>query len=211
MFKRSKKKDAVVYEAPTSNLRYHFMAKVVVIGDKASGKTTLAKKYCQNVFRQDYLPTIGVNFETKELPVDDEGVGKKMLLQLWDLAGDEHFGWVREGYYGGTRGCIMVVDTTREETLKHVEGWFHEMYNSGVPSVVPTVLLCNKSDLESHRQVYPKQVKEMLDMIYDTNECKGYRKLPVQVFETSAKTGQNVEASFTALAGMILDRIRHKY
>ena len=64
-----------------------YMAKVLIIGDSAVGKTNLLLRYVSLEYKQSHIPTIGVDFKTKVVPVD----GKKIKLQLWDTAGQERF------------------------------------------------------------------------------------------------------------------------
>lgn len=66
-----------------SRTEANYFAKVVIIGDSGVGKTNILLKLCNNVFRNNYVATIGIDFQTKELKVDDMAV----RLQIWDTAG----------------------------------------------------------------------------------------------------------------------------
>lgn len=59
------------------------LAKVIIVGDSGVGKTNLLTSFCEGVFKQSYVATIGVDFKIKVLDVD----GKRMKLQIWDTAG----------------------------------------------------------------------------------------------------------------------------
>lgn len=103
---------------------YDFIAKVIVVGDSTVGKTCLILRYSQDIFKENFLPTIGqsillhellldtmsqcsiyasgVDFKTKTIILDD---GKKLKLQLWDTAGQERFDSLRKGFYRGAKVC----------------------------------------------------------------------------------------------------------
>lgn len=60
-----------------------FLAKVIIIGDSGVGKTNLLTKFCEGVFKDSYVATIGVDFKLKTITVD----GARVKLQIWDTAG----------------------------------------------------------------------------------------------------------------------------
>ena len=62
---------------------HDFLAKVIIIGDSGVGKTNLLTKFCDGVFKDSYVATIGVDFKLKTIHVDDS----KIKLQIWDTAG----------------------------------------------------------------------------------------------------------------------------
>ena len=61
----------------------NFLSKVIIIGDSGVGKTILMTKFCDGVFKDTYVATIGVDFKLKTVSVDDS----KIKLQIWDTAG----------------------------------------------------------------------------------------------------------------------------
>ncbi len=54
--------------------------KIIVIGRAGSGKTSLVRKFTRNKFTQNYNMTIGVEFESAEINIDNQQV----QLQIWD-------------------------------------------------------------------------------------------------------------------------------
>jgi small GTP-binding protein len=59
------------------------LAKVVIIGDSGVGKTKMMTKYCEGVFKESYVATIGVDFKLKDIKIGD----LQIRLQIWDTAG----------------------------------------------------------------------------------------------------------------------------
>jgi small GTP-binding protein len=174
-----------------------WILKLLMIGDTATGKSSLTLKYCKNEFHETYMETIGVDFLTKRVMVYDKGAPTWVGMQVWDIGAQQRFDSIRPPFYRGAMACAVVVDTTRKETLGHVPAWLDEMYKVVEP-VIPTVLLLNKSDLKDERKMDDKNVRSVLNKI--NNTYPGYKEMPVKVFETSAKEGKNVELAFTTLA-----------
>jgi small GTP-binding protein len=161
--------------------------KVCIVGDFAVGKTSSVARCVNNVFSDKYLTTVGVKIDTKEMQVGGSGVPVKLVI--WDIAGTDRFSAVEFSYLRGSSGFILVVDGTRAHTLdvaKRLRAETHERYGE-----LPSVMLLNKSDLESEWEIDETTI----------NELKNDGFLP---FITSAKTGGNVEQAFQRLAELIV-------
>ncbi len=155
--------------------------KVCLIGAYAVGKTSLVSRFVSGIFSEDYLTTVGVKIDRRELEVD----GREVLLMVWDLAGRDEFQSVRKSYLQGAAGFVYVVDGTRRETL---DGAREEMVEiAGLFPDVPGVLLLNKRDLVEEWELDGEAVAE-------------FREAGLAVMETSAKTGENVAEAFAYLA-----------
>nr|MDO8080387.1 GTP-binding protein [Candidatus Freyarchaeota archaeon] len=164
-----------------------FIFKIVVVGDGAVGKTSLVKKYSENTFRDDYLPTIGSGFATKRLTID----GKEITYQIWDLGGQPQFRVVRQNFYRGSRGVVYVFDISRRETLENLGKWKEEV--SEFCGSVPSILIGNKIDL-------PRKVETR------EGECYG-RSFNAPYFETSVLQNTNVSEVFESIGRLMLERI----
>ena len=165
--------------------------KVMVIGDPAVGKTSLIKRYVQDVFDDRYLNTIGAKVMKKELGVNRPDTGEivDLKLILWDIAGQETYEIVKKAYYRGASGAIVVCDSTRKETMDHLHRWIENLFD--VSDVIPMVIIINKIDLDEEAQFNEEQVLEE------------YAPYGAAVFMTSAKTGENVERIFHELGKLI--------
>ncbi len=165
--------------------------KVVVIGDPAVGKTSLIKRFVQDVFDDRYLNTIGAKVMKKELGVNRPDTGEivDLKLILWDIAGQESYEIVKKAYYRGASGAIVVCDSTRKETMDDLHRWIENLFD--VTDVIPLVIIINKIDLDEETQFTEEQASE---------EFAAYG---AGVFRTSAKTGENVERIFHELGKLI--------
>ncbi len=164
--------------------------KIVMLGDGAVGKTALTLRFTEDYFESDYKRTIGSDFAIKkiELPELDTNV----VLQVWDLAGQERFEVVRAGFYRGARGGLLVYDVTRKRTFMNIDKWREEaIKNAG--REIPMVVVANKVDLVDSRVV-------------DQGEGKEYAEEHDFLYvESSALTGQNVEESYAALCKSMIE------
>lgn len=69
------------------NQRVDYVFKVVLIGDSAVGKSQLLARFARNEFSLDSKATIGVEFQTRTLTIDQ----KTIKAQIWDTAGQERY------------------------------------------------------------------------------------------------------------------------
>lgn len=66
---------------------YDYLFKVVLIGDSGVGKSNLLSRFTRNEFSLESKSTIGVEFATRSISVDN----KMIKAQIWDTAGQERF------------------------------------------------------------------------------------------------------------------------
>ena len=184
-----------IFRKMTFNTNQTF--KIVLIGDGAVGKTSLRRTFMGKSFRENYILTIGADFSIKDL--DFEGYPVK--LQIWDLAGQPRFSDVRGAYYMGCYGAVVVFDITRPNTFSNIDYWINELIKFNDNKLVPMIIIGNKSDL---RETSPPeiQVTKMAAEAYamTLSQWGGFK---ISYMETSAKTGENVENSFTNLINSI--------
>lgn len=124
-----------------------YACKVIVVGESATGKTSLIQRYTVGTFEKNYKATIGVDFCLKEMIINPHTI---VSLQLWDIAGQDRFTNLTRTYYREARGAFVVFDVTKEKTLDAVLKWKQDIDSKvTLPSgkVIPIVLLANKCDL----------------------------------------------------------------
>eukprot|EP00485_Elphidium_margaritaceum_P000184 CAMPEP_0202694834 /NCGR_PEP_ID=MMETSP1385-20130828/8587_1 /ASSEMBLY_ACC=CAM_ASM_000861 /TAXON_ID=933848 /ORGANISM="Elphidium margaritaceum" /LENGTH=213 /DNA_ID=CAMNT_0049350745 /DNA_START=46 /DNA_END=687 /DNA_ORIENTATION=+ len=163
------------------------LLKIIILGDSGVGKTAIMHKYATNQFIEHHKPTIGADFSTKDIIIDD----KSITLQLWDTAGQERFQSLGNAFYRGADACILVYDITNEQSFEKIESWRENFINQASPEKVdefPFLLLGNKSDLAGSRKVN------------ETN-AKSYAQTNNMIFyETSALNGQHIDIAIRNIA-----------
>ncbi|KAK8476415.1 hypothetical protein V6N11_068368 [Hibiscus sabdariffa] len=102
---------------------YDYLFKVVLIGDSGVGKSNLLSRFTKNEFSLESKSTIGVEFATRSIRVDD----KVVKAQIWDTAGQERYRAITSAYYRGAVGALLVYDVTRHVTFENVERWLKEL------------------------------------------------------------------------------------
>ncbi len=155
--------------------------KIVLIGYFNVGKSSLIRRFVQNIFTDDYLVTIGVHILKKKLIVND--VEKTLII--WDIEGKEDVKTVRPSYLMGTSGFIYVIDPTRIHTYQNLNEEI-KFIKKNYPNT-PIIIVANKCDLIDIEAFK----KELLDLEIEID------------FLTSAKTAENVEQIFINLSNKI--------
>jgi small GTP-binding protein len=139
------------------------LAKVIVVGDPAVGKTSLSSVLSNNVFPIEYNMTIGVDF----FVIREKTENKKWKLHLWDTAGQESFKSITKSYYRECAICLLVFDLTNSGSFDNLASWRREV--AELNKDVFFVLVGNKSDLERRRIVSTEKAEkwaESFDMKY---------------------------------------------
>ncbi|KAL8140428.1 hypothetical protein V2J09_006449 [Rumex salicifolius] len=165
---------------------YDYLFKVVLIGDSGVGKSNLLTRFTRNEFSLESKSTIGVEFATRSIRVDE----KVIKAQIWDTAGQERYRAITSAYYRGAVGALLVYDVTRNVTFENVERWLKELRDHTDSSIV-VMLVANKADLRHLRAVPTDAGKEFAER---EKTC---------FMETSALESMNVEDAFTEVLRQI--------
>jgi small GTP-binding protein len=171
--------------------------KLALCGDGAVGKTSLRRKYMGLGFSSSYLMTLGADFSVQPISfVNPTGDTISVKLQIWDLAGQQTFSSVRPMYYQGINSAILVYDCTKRSTFENIFYWVEEIKRHAIRHLNSIILLANKKDLRNEMIVSSEEGKILAKEIAD--DFNG--KFKIHFFETSAKTGENVDQAFKKIA-----------
>lgn len=166
--------------------------KIVVLGAAHVGKTCIINRFCNGVFNEKTLSTIGAGFYSHTVCINDFEVN----LMIWDTAGEERFRSVAPSLLRGASGLILVYDITNPQSFKELDVYiqmFLDTFTTADTENLPVILLANKNDLEDDQIG-----EECLQSWKDSNHVKMFYKV-------SAKTGQNISDAFTTFAEFLVE------
>jgi small GTP-binding protein len=177
------------------------MAKIVLLGDGAVGKTSIRKRYLGLGFRESHMMTIGADFSTKDIKIDND---RTISAQIWDLAGQSQFAPVRKRFYQGTQGAFLVFDVTNQQSFLNLNLWIRELWINNNAKKVPIIIIGNKIDLKNERKVTNNEGNKYRDFLLNKPELKG---IDAAYIETSAKDGTNIEDAFQNMSRIVYESV----
>jgi small GTP-binding protein len=163
--------------------------KILTIGESGVGKTCILRRFVENKFLKNHLATIGIDFKTKTLNINNQ----EIKLKIWDTAGQERFRNITTQYYKGADGIVLIYDVTDDASYEKIRDWMEQILSNTKREDIGLVLLGNKCDMEP-RAVTEEQGNKMAE------------ELKVSYFETSALTGQGINEAFNELTRDIMKR-----
>ena len=172
----------------SSNENNEINLKILILGDSSVGKTSLLLKYADGYFPTIYVATIGVEYKIKQINLK----GVNINLQIWDTAGQERFRGITKNFMKGADGIMYVYDITQKQTFDNLKSWIRQSEDS--TEGFKKIIIGNKSDLETEREVSKESLKKFCD-------DKGFTGV-----EVSAKLGTKVNEAFEYLANMIVGK-----
>ena len=175
-------------------MNFDYLFKYIIIGDAAVGKSNLLLRYTHGQFKPEYQLTIGVEFGAKNITISN----KTYRIQIWDTAGQENFRSITRAYYKNSACALVVYDISNRESFDNISSWIEDC-KSQSPQTIFMVLVGNKNDLEDKRAVTFEEGQELAE------------KNKMMFFETSAKTGKNVDEIFFRSAENIAKKIDENY
>ena len=105
--------------------------KIIIIGDSGVGKSCLSLRATKNIFESLYSPTIGFEFLTIFIKVDD----KPIKLQIWDTCGQEVYRSLISSFYNNSSLAILVYSIENEDSFNNLEFWLNELRTKGNPDI----------------------------------------------------------------------------
>ncbi len=163
--------------------------KILTIGESGVGKTCVLRRFVENKFLKNHLATIGIDFKTKTLNINNQ----EIKLKIWDTAGQERFRNITTQYYKGADGIVLVYDVTDEASYEKIRDWMEQILSNTQQEEIGLVLLGNKCDMDP-RSVTEEMGKKMAE------------ELKINYFETSALNGQGIKEAFEQLTRDIMKK-----
>ena len=172
---------------------YDYIFKIVLIGDTCVGKSCILVRFSDDVFVENYVTTIGVDFRFKTMIVKN----KIAKIQIWDTAGQERYRSITTAYYRGAAAIIICCDSTNKESFYNINNWIDEI-SKYTDKDVDKLVLMNKCDLVEERQI-------------DKNEISKFEKENgIKIMEVSAKTGNGIDKAFEYIIEKLIDKNEKK-
>jgi small GTP-binding protein len=165
--------------------------KIVALGSSGVGKSSIIQRLVSGSFNESRSITCGADFFTHPINTG----GDTFKLQIWDTAGQERFRAISKAYFRCAAGAILVFDITDHKSFEDLQGWLNDLQRLALPNAY-VLLVANKCDLDSARQVGASEIKVFSEMHQ------------LNTIETSALSGLNIETAFTRLTSEIVTRIR---
>jgi small GTP-binding protein len=165
--------------------------KVLLVGDPNVGKSSIIRRLLLDDFDETYNATIGVDLSAVALTIE---AITPVILTVIDLGGQAGFTELRSQYYKGAHFAVFVYDITERVSFEDLPTWFDGLQEA-VPGLINDELLGmvigNKADMIKMRQVAEIEGRTYAD------------ELRVPFYETSAKTGENVNLAFNRIAKVL--------
>jgi len=161
----------------------------MLAGEGTTGKTSLLQRVKYGHFGKTYRMTIGGDVVILDLVVNNFNI----RLLCWDSAGKSRFSCIRQAFYKGMKGFIIVFDISWRGSFETVPSWYYELQNTAPD--VPWCLVGNKIDLEAVRQVSQEEARTLAIELG-----------AISYIETSAKTAVEVHTPFEKLTEQMILR-----
>jgi len=175
--------------------------KLLVVGNPKCGKSSIINRYVNKSFDPKYKSTVGTDFMRKKvvvkLPGSDRRVG--VLLQFWDIAGQDRFQKVTRPFFKGAKGVVIVCDVSREGTVEAVRNWKEEIDNFSDNKDLPVVLFANKADLLAGPMEEAVKMGATMERMCADQNILGW-------WITSARTGECLDEGFRTLVQRIAEK-----
>ena len=172
-------------------MNYDEKCQLLIIGDSTVGKTSILSRFANGTFNSNYLATVGLDNFTKDETIDN----KTVRIKIWDTAGQERYKALTKGFFRNAQGIMIVYDVTNAETFENLQIWIKSIKDHMGPDTenIPSIIIGNKVDSEE------REVKFEEAELF----AKGYN---YPYFETSAKTGQNIDQTIRYLVKEVINK-----
>ena len=157
---------------------YNF--KIILLGNSNVGKTSIMKRYIDQNFEEKYFNTIGVDYEIKNIKILEEYV----KLSVWDTAGQEKYRSINKRYYIGSDACFLVFDLTSKQSFDDLIESYNDFCQYGEKNAKEHIVVLGNKSYINKKEVNEEEINKFMD------------EKNLKYFETSAKTGKNINECF---------------
>mmetsp|Transcript_20736 Transcript_20736/g.30849 ORF Transcript_20736/g.30849 Transcript_20736/m.30849 type:complete len:226 (+) Transcript_20736:58-735(+) len=177
---------------------YNHKWKILVLGDEGCGKTSLIKKFCEGTFcTKDNHQKLGIGTDCLQKVLSLENTSSNeivnCLFDVWDIPGKTDKLSITSSFYRRTDGVVLMFDTTNACSFDSLNRWVQEIERFFQGREVPCVLVGNKVDLLSDRDVEYNQGIDAAEKFHF-----------IKYIEASNRSGVNIEEIFRILGNAIL-------
>jgi small GTP-binding protein len=143
---------------------------IILLGDGAVGKSSIATRFSQEAFNQTYKQTIGLDFFIKRIVLEN---GTNIAMQLWDIGGQSLGSKMISNYIHGAHAVLLCYDITNSESFQNLEDWHMVVRracssnddNDSGPTMPFMALVGNKCDLSHMRAVRTERAHAFADEV----------------------------------------------
>jgi small GTP-binding protein len=171
--------------------------KIVILGSSGTGKTSFCNLWINNVFSEEYKPTIMSEFNFKMYNYK----GNYYKVQIWDLAGQDKNIYTSKVFTKGAHGCLILYDSGTPNSFENTLKWkksIDENTKFVDETPLPIVLVQNKIDLLSEEDI--QKDEEDLKKFVNENGFLTFSKI-------SCKKKQNVNETMDLLLTHVIDKL----
>ena len=165
---------------------------IITLGCSEVGKTCIIQRYLENEFSSSTISTIGVDCKAKLFNINSI----KYKIIYYDTAGQERYLSISSKYIKSANGVILVYDITNQKSFSKIQEWSNNLEKNNKNYIA--VLVGNKIDLESKRQVSKKEGLTLAN------------QLNVEFYETSCLTNENVEEMMDKISTLTINKFGSK-
>lgn len=163
--------------------------KIILIGDGAVGKTSIARRFSDDNFTQIYKQTVGVDFFIRRINLPPN---KQVALQIWDIGGQSIGSKMITNYIAGAHAVLLCYDITNYDSFANLEDWYRLVVKATKGSERPhCALIGNKNDL-----------KHMSTVNFESH-TRFASENEMMSFLMSAKSGDQVKLAFSKIAAVL--------
>ena len=163
--------------------------KVVLLGGSMVGKSCFLCRYVDDIYQENYISTIGMDYKLKNLQLDN---GETIKIQIWDTPGQDRFLSIVKNLFKGTHGFILIYDITRKNSLQFLRKLM-KMIKDGASENVPIIVVGNIADDENNRKITKEEGENFA------------KEFNLPFFECSGKENKNIKEIFDLLGKKIFE------